>query len=302
MDKFREISTFVAVAEHGGFAAAARAVGLSPPAVTRLITALEDRLGTRLFVRTTRTVRLTDSGTRFLKDAKRLLEDLAEAEDAAQGLHAQPRGHLRVTAPVLFGCHYVTPLLGTFMDTHPHITAQALYLDRVVNLVEDGQDVAIRIGELPDSSLTATRVGQVCRVVVATPDYWQQHGTPTHPSDLAEHRAIQADALGHHDSWQFAEDGATFMQPINARLKMNSNDAIIHLISTGWGAAQLLSYQVANLIAGGKLQPVLQDYEVPPLPVHVVHQEGRRTSAKVRAFVDFMVTALRANPALQGRP
>ena len=300
MDRFREIEAFVKVAECGGFAAAARALAISPPAVTRAVALLEERLGTRLFVRTTRSVRLTESGERFLRDGRQILLDLAEAEETALGSHAAPRGELRVTAPVLFGRMYVTPILGEFLGRYPKVSARTLYVDRVVNLMNEGLDVAIRIGELPDSSLIAIRAGWVRWVIFAAPAYLEEHGQPQHPADLAGHRVIQSIAVETVREWPFRENGKPLTAPIEPRVRMNTNDAVIELALQGWGVSRLLSYQVAPYLADGRLQAVLNTFELPPLPIHVVHQEGRMVSARVRSFVDFMVERLRANPAVGG--
>jgi DNA-binding transcriptional LysR family regulator len=298
VDRFSAIQIFVKVAETGGFAAAARAQGLSPPGVTRAVAQLEARLGTRLFVRTTRSVRLTESGTRFLADARRILADLAEAEEAAVGTHATPRGEIRITAPVLFGRLYITPILGEFLDRYPGVTAQTLFVDRVVHLMDEGQDVAIRIGELASSSLTAIRVGEVRRVMFAAPGYLDAHGLPQHPSELADHRLIQSLGLGTSGDWPFVEDGKPLSVRLAPQLGMNTNDAVIELVLRGWGISRLLSYQIAPYLADGRLQIILGDYEKPPVPIHVSHQQGRLVSAKIRAFVDHLVERLRADASL----
>jgi len=301
MDRFRSIQVFVKVAEHRGFAAAARDLAMSPPAVTRAVSALEARLGTRLFVRTTRSVRLTESGTRFLHDGRRILTDLKEAEEAAVGSHAAPRGELRVTAPVLFGRMYVAPILGDFLDHYPLVTCRTLFVDRVVNLMDEGLDVAIRIGNLPDSSLTAIRAGSVRAVMFAAPSYLERHGVPEHPKGLASHRLIQSLPMGASLDWLFQDNGTPFSVRVESRLRMNTNDAVVDLVAGGWGLSRLLSYQIAPYLADGRVATVLDAFELPPLPIHVVHQEGRMVSAKVRAFVDFMVDRLRADPAINCR-
>lgn len=299
MDRFQAIQVFVKVAECGGFAAAARDLAMSPPAVTRAIAMLEDRLGTRLFVRTTRSVRLTESGDRFLQDGRRILLELEEAEEAAVGSHVEPRGELRITGPVLFGRMFVTPILGDFLDRYPMVKAQTVFVDRIVNLMDEGLDVAIRIGDLPDSSLIAVRVGTVRRVMVASPDYIKKHGLPQRPEDLSQHRLIQALAMGTSSEWMFQENGKPLSVRVEPRIRMNTNDSAIELAVRGWGLSRLLlSYQIAPYLADGRLQTVLSAFELPPLPIHVVHQEGRIVSAKVRSFVDFMVERLRADSAL----
>lgn len=298
MDRFHSIQVFVKVADCGGFAAAARELAMSPPTVSRAVAMLEDRLGIRLFVRTTRSVRLTESGERFLHDGRRILLELEEAEETAAGTHAAPRGELHITAPVLFGRIFVTPILGEFLDRYPLLEAQTLFVDRVVNLMDEGLDVAIRIGDLPDSSLTAVRVGQIRRVVCASPEYINKNGLPQHPNDLSGHRLIQSLAMESSREWMFLENGNRISIPLNPRLRMNTNDAVIDLVVRGWGLSRLLSYQIAPDLAGGRLQIVLGAFELPPMPIHVLHQEGRMVSAKVRTFVDFMVERLRADSAL----
>ena len=298
MDRLQALQVFVAVADKGGFAPAARALAMSPPAVTRAVAGLEARLGTRLFRRTTRSVQLTESGARFLLDCRRILADLAEAEDAAAGSHAAPRGTLRITAPVLFGRMFVTPILTEFLDRYPMVDAEALLLDRVVNLMDEGLDVAIRIGHLPDSSLTAVRVGSVRLVTFGTPEYLRKHGTPRRPDALAAHRLVRSHALGGGDVWRYDDAGHEIAIPAPSRLRINTNDAVIEAVLRGWGLSRLLSYQVAPHVRDGRLRTVLADFEPPPLPIHIVHQEGRLVSAKLRTFVDFMAARLRADASI----
>jgi DNA-binding transcriptional LysR family regulator len=299
MDRLRSIQVFVSVAEHGGFAPAARALAMSPPAVTRSMAALEDHLGVRLLHSTTRSVRLTEAGARFLEHGQRLLLDLQAAEEAALGAHGVPRGMLRVTAPMLFGRLYVTPILGAFLDLYPEVTCQTLFLDRSVNLMDEGLDVAVRIGVLPDSTLTAIRVGTVRWVTFAAPSYLEKFGAPEHPRDLAGHRLIQSVSVSEAREWTYAEAGDELRIKIEPRLRMNTNDAIVALAARGWGVSRLLSYQIAPDVGRGRLRPVLEDYELPGIPIHVVHREGRMTSPKVRACVDFLVDRLRAEPAIR---
>ena len=299
MDRLHMMEVFAAVADRGSFAKAAQAMRLSPPAVTRAITALEDRLGTRLFLRTTRSVRLTEAGARFLADAQRILHDIGEAEEAAAGAHVNPRGILHVTAPVLFGRIYVAPILRDYLDRYPAVSARALFVDRMVNMAEEGVDVAIRIGELPDSSLTAVRVGFVRRVVFGAPGYFARYGVPGHPTELAGHHAVSVEnGAPSIVDWRFA-DGAIAVQ-VPSRLSVTTLDSAIETALSGWALARTLSYQIAPHVMEGALRIVLRDFEPKPLPIHVVHQEGRRASAKLRSFVDFTVESLRANPAIQG--
>lgn len=298
MDRFRSIQVFVEVAERGGFAAAARRLSMSPPAVTRAVSALEDRIGTRLLHRTTRSLGLTEAGARFLEDARRVLADLAAAEEAATGSHGIPRGEVRITAPALFGRLYIAPILGDLLDTYPGLSCQTLFLDRSVSLIDEGLDIAVRIGELPDSSLTAIRVGSVRWVTVAGADYLDARGAPGHPVDLKDHRLIQSVAVTGSREWTYMEKGGPLVVKIEPRMRMNTNDAVVALATRGWGIARLLSYQTAPDVALGRLRVILEGFEPPAIPIHVIHQEGRMASAKVRACVDFMVDRLRADPVI----
>lgn len=299
MDRFQLLHTFVGVADSGGFAAAARKLSMSPPAVTRHVSMLEDHLGTRLFVRTTRSLRLTESGERFLGDARRILAELVEAEQAAIGSHRTVSGELRITAPVMFGRIYVAEALGEFTRNHPEVTARTVFVDRNVNLIDEGLDIAVRIGELPDSSLTAIRCGSVAMTVFAAPRYLDQHGRPRHPRELADHRIIQSVAVSESAVWPFIENERQITVSVEPQLRMNTNDAVIEAVLAGHGIARLLSYQVAPHIQQHRLEPLLQDFAPPRLPIHILHTEGRKPSAKVRAFVDFLAARLRGDPELQ---
>jgi len=298
MDRFQLLSVFIAVAEEASFAAAARRLRQSPPAVTRAVLALEERLGVRLLTRTTRRVRVTETGARYLEDARRILNDLEEADQAAVGNNATPRGLLAVTAPVLFGKLYVMPLLVEYQTTYAQTTVSALFVDRVVNLVEEGLDVGVRIGPLPDSTLRAIRVGQVRRVICAAPAYLEQHGVPQVPDDLREHCLIAATGLSPTPEWSFQQNGAKRTVKVAPRLLVNTNDGAQEAARAGFGLTRLLSYQVAPQLASGELQRVLGAFEEAALPVQVIHREGRHSSAKVRRFVDLAVERLRANQAL----
>jgi DNA-binding transcriptional LysR family regulator len=298
MDRLQAMTTFVAVVDSGGFASAARKLNLSPPVVTRAVAELEERLGLRLLTRTTRVVRVTDAGARFAEDCRRILADIEEAETVATGTHAAPRGTLTLTAPVLFGQLYVTPILVRYLQQYPEVDAQCLFLDRVVNVVEEGIDVAVRIGELPDSSLQAVRVGRVRRVLVAAPSYLKSQGVPQRPEDLARHAIVSASGVTPVSEWRFNDAGKSLLQRMQPRMRTTTNDSAIAAAVAGLGITRLLSYQVASHVRGGALQVLLEDFESAPLPVHVVHHEGRRATQKVRAFIDLAVDTLRADPAL----
>jgi DNA-binding transcriptional LysR family regulator len=290
---------FVAVVDASSFAGAARKLGLSPPAVTRAINALERSVGVRLLTRTTRVVRVTEAGARYAEDCRRILAELADAEESARGAHGEPRGHLSVTAPVLFGALYVTPVLTEYLQVHASVTASGLFLDRVVNLVEEGIDVAVRIAELPDSSLQAVRVGQVRRVICASPAYLAKHGTPGTPGDLKDHCLVSSGAALPSGEWRLGRQGEASPIRIHPRLVTTTNDAALAAALAGFGITRLLSYQVAEPVRDGRLVILLQDQQPEPVPVHVVHREGRNASRKVRAFLDLAIDRLQARLALQ---
>ena len=294
MDRFHLMSVYVAVAEEEGFAAAARRLRMSPPAVTRAVAALEEQLGVKLLYRTTRFVRTTEAGNRYLEDARRILSEVDAAGEAAAGINAEPRGHLSVTAPVLFGRMFVMPGIVDYLNTYPGTEVSAVFLDRVVNMLEEGIDVGVRIGELPDSSLRALRVGSVRLVLCASPEYLQGHALPQKPQDLLDHSMIVSSAGSNVVDWRF--DSVTLR--IQPRLTVTTNDAAIEAARRGLGITRLLSYQVAPQLASNDLQTVLDNYEPPPLPIHIVHREGRYASARIRAFVDLMAKRLRADKTL----
>jgi len=293
MDRFRELTTFVAVAEEGAFNGAARRLGSSPPAITRMVNALEERLGVRLFTRTTRQVALTEAGARLREDAQRILAELEEAESLATGARATASGHLRLTAPVMFGQRFLAPLLCDYLDAHPAVSASALFVDRNVNLLDEGIDVALRIGELADSSLSASRVGAVRRVIVAAPGYLNRKGTPAKPETLKDHRIIFPTSIVEIPSWTFVFGNKR--RPIRLRpaLSLNTMAATIDAALAGWGITRALSYQVADDLAKGRLIEVLGAYEDRIMPIHLLHAEGRRAAAKIRSFVDFATERLR---------
>lgn len=294
MDRFHAMRVFVRVADTGSFAEASRQLNMSPPAVTRAVSALEDLIGARLFTRTTRSVQLTEAGGRYFEDSKRILGDVEEAEASAAGSFATPTGTLTITASVMFGQIYIMPIVKEFLDAYPDVTVRLVFLDRVTNLVDEGMDVAIRIGHLPDSSYSAVKVGTVRRVVCGSPDYLREHGVPREPVDLLDHRIISATTVWPSNEWRF---GREEKRSVNVKPAMycNSNAAVIEAIRGGCGLSRLLSYQVGPCLVDGRLLTVLDDFEEEPLPVHVVHPEGRHASAKVRSFVDFAAERLRAN-------
>lgn len=282
MDRLQAMNVFVTVADLRGFAPAARRLRLSPSAVTRQLAALEDHLGARLLQRTTRSVTLTDAGTRFLARARGILADVAEAEGAAQAERSSPRGRLVVSAPLVFGRMHVAPLVCAFLARHRDVSAELVLTDRVVSLVDDGVDAAVRIGALDDASFVARALGSTRRVLVASPAYLASRRPPRTPSELAHHEVIVLSSLAPSGEWRFGEQRVA----IRPRLVTNAADAAIGHALLGGGIAMALSYQVADAVREGRLEVVLADHEPPPLPIHVVYPSTRLLSAKVRAFVE----------------
>ncbi|MFO1340027.1 MAG: LysR substrate-binding domain-containing protein [Burkholderiaceae bacterium] len=301
MDHLQRLRTFVAVAESGSFARGARSREVSAPAATRAVAALERHLGALLLLRTTRSLRLTDQGEAFLADCRRILAELDAAEAAVTGArHAPPQGTLAVTAPALFGSRHIAPLLFEFLDRHPALQGRALFTNRLVHLIDEGFDVALRIAVLPDSGLTAVPVGSMRAVVVASPGYLKQHGVPRHPADLKHHRAIGFTIEGQdRTGWAFAGSRSTAAP--QERLVVNANEVKVAAAVAGQGLARALAYQVTDEVRDGRLRVVLQAHEPPPVPVHLVYPAGRVAAAKVREFVQFAAERLRALPVLQGR-
>jgi DNA-binding transcriptional LysR family regulator len=299
MDRWQAMRVFVKVAETGGFAEAARKLHMSPPAVTRAIAFLEETIGAQLLLRTTRSVKLTDAGQRYLSDCQRLLADLADAEAAAAGSYTTPSGTLVVTAPVLFGQMHILPIVIDYLRLHASVSVQTLFLDRITNLVEEGMDVAVRVGHLPDSGLNAIRVGTIRRVVCGSPAYLAERGEPLTPSELAGHDVVAVVGAWPSLEWRFGRENKMTVT-VHPQLLCNLNEAAIEAASRGCGLIRVLSYQVAGAIAEGRLKAVLTEFEEGPLPVHLVHAGGRSPSAKIRSFLDFAAERLRQNPVFRG--
>lgn len=288
MDRLEAMTVFVAVAEAEGFAPAARRLRLSPSTATRWVAALEDHLGTRLLQRTTRSVTLTDAGSRYLERARRILADVAEAEAAADAERSVPTGRLVVTAPNLFGRLHVAPIMGRLLSKYPAVVGELVLGDRMVNLVEDGIDVAVRIGVLEDAGHVARKVGATRRVVVASPNYLKRRGTPRTPDEVASHDVIQFTAIHPTPEWRFVRDNTAIRVGFVPRYITNSADAAIGYAELGGGVTMVLAYQVAEAIRAGRLGVLLEDFEPPALPIHVVYPTTRLLSAKVRALIELI--------------
>lgn len=286
---------FVAALDDGSLAAAGRRLGRSPAAVTRAIAQLEAHVGVQLLHRTTRSLRLSEAGERYAAACRRILTDLEEADMLAAGDRAAPRGTLAVTAPVVSGEAVMRPIVDAYLDAYPLVAARLHLLDRVVNLIDEGMDAALRIADLPDSSMIAVRVGAVRRVVVAAPDYLARHPPIAAPADLVHHRIIAPVQLG-QDSWSFAPaagGAAPRVVALKPRLVVDTVRAARDSVLEGRGVTRLLSYQVAEAVRAGTLAIVLAEDEPAPLPVHLVVPERRLSLPKVRAFVDHAVPRLR---------
>ena len=299
MDRFQEMQIFMAVAEEEGFAAAARSLRISPPSVTRAIAAMEERIGTQLLSRTTRSLHLTEAGQRYLEDCRRILGELDEAEEAAAGSYSVPCGLLTVTASVLFGELYIAPLMADYLDQFPSVHLNALFVDRVVSMADEGIDVAIRIGHLRESNLQAIKVGEVRQVTCAAPAYFQRYARPRHPEELSTANIVMSSASHLLSDWVYMNDCNPLSLRFNPRLVVTANQAAINIACQGWGLTRVLSYQVASRVAAGELEIVLRDFEPPALPIHVVYQKSNRVPAKVRTFVDFLVERLQRDETLK---
>lgn len=294
MDRLRLMEVFVAVSEAGSLAAAAARLRMSPPAVTRAVAALEDRLGTRLLHRTTRRLALTEAGARYLDGARRLLAEFEAAERAAVGEAATPTGHLTVAASVTFGRMHVAPVLADFLQAEPRVTAALLMADRMVNLVEEGIDVAVRIGALPDSSLVARRVGETRRILVASPGYLARRGAPARPEDLRRHEVIAFTGLMPGREWRhIGEDGRAATIALAPRLEVNDAAAALAAAERGDGITLALCYMAAAMVAEGRLAVVLDRFTPPAVPIQLVYPQARLLAPKIRAFIDFAAPRVR---------
>ncbi len=294
MDRVDLLGIFIAVAEQGSFVAAARRLNRSPAAVTRAVATLEERLGLRLFNRTTRAVALTDAGARYLDLCRRTLSDFEELELSAASEKLEPRGLLTVTAPEMFGRMHVLPIAQSFMRAYPLVNFSMLLLNRIVSYIDEGVDLGIRIAELPDSSLQAIQVGHVRRIICASPGYLATQGMPKTPTDLQHYDAIAvAGVRPVIDRWTFGTGTREATFPVKTRLMVNTVQAALDAAVADGGVIRVLSYQAAPLEAAGKLTRILIGHEPPPIPIHIVHPAGRYLAPKVRLFIDQAVETLR---------
>lgn len=292
MDKMEAIISFVEVARCGCFSRASRSIGVPLPTVSRRVAELEEALGARLFHRSTRQVVLTEAGNEYFQTCQRLLDELKEADEKVGGEYRSPRGELCVTAPFGFGRVHLQPVALEFLKAYPDIDLKLMLVDRVVDLVAEHVDVALRISELADSSMVAKNVGQIGMVVYGAPGYLEQYGVPEHPDDLINHSAISWAALGPFKTWLFRESGVDTMFPIRVRVTTTMPDSALEAAVEGLGLVQLTTYQAADAVRAGKLVPVLRDFECPSTPVNLVYPSNRSVPLKLRAFLDFAAPRL----------
>lgn len=293
MDKLRAMANFVRIVEAGSLTGAADALDASLTSVVRSLAALERSLGVRLLNRTTRRIALTDEGREYYERCRRLLAEIEEAEAALSARQVKPAGRLTITAPVMFGRRHVGPLVTDFLVAHPEVRVELLLIDRVVDLLDEGIDLAVRIGRLPESSLVAIPFGQTRRIVCASPDYLAAHGAPASPADLARHRCIRFTGLGHGAEWEFGGGQRPSRVPVADILATNQVDAAIDACAKGLGCARFLAYQVDDLVAAGRLTRILAEFEPAAVPVSLAYPHSRLLSSRVRAFVDWAVPRLR---------
>jgi DNA-binding transcriptional LysR family regulator len=292
MDRLAAINVFVAIAEAGSLSAAGRRLGMPLSTVSRYLAALEDQVGVRLITRTTRELALTEPGRHYLQSCRRIVAELEAAELRLAGEHEEPQGELAVTAPVVFGRLHVQPVVVEFLRMFPRVTARLLLVDRTVDLIEEGLDVSVRIGALPDSSLIATRVGSIRHITCASPAYLLSRGRPSSPQELRNHDCISFTALSPVERWSFAGPKPQRVN-LHPRLTVNTAEAAIDAAVAGLGITRVLSYQAARPVAEGSLRLILENFEPEEMPVNILHREDRLPQAKVQSFIAFAVPRLR---------
>ncbi|MBO4123656.1 LysR family transcriptional regulator [Cupriavidus gilardii] len=287
MDKLRAMQTFVRIVDKGSLTAAAASLGTSLPAVVRTLAALEAHLQVRLLNRTTRRLALTEDGGSYLDSCRRILATIDEVEAGLTTRQVELAGNLTVTAPVLFGQMYVAPAVTRFVQHYPAVHCTLNFVDRVVDLLEEGVDVGVRIGPLRDSTLIAQPVGRIRRVVVATPAFLRKHGVPRHPEGLAQARCLRFSGGSSH-WWTFRQGERVFQVPVSGNLEFNQVAPAVAACAAGAGFGHFLSYQVAPLVADKTLRIVLEDYELPAWPLSIIYPHARMLPARTRALIDWI--------------
>ena len=293
MDRLDSMSILVTAVDAGSLSAAARQLRTPLATVSRKVSELEAHLKTRLLNRSSRKLTMTDAGRSYLEACRRILEDVAEAERAASGEYGAPKGDLIVTTPIVFGRLHALPVVTEFLAAYPEIDIRVVQADRVINLLEERVDLAVRIGALPDSSLLATRVGSVRHVVCASPAYLAARGGPKHPDDLGARPCITFEGMTAPDAWTFKTGKASQSVAVHSRLIVNTAEAAIDAATAGAGFTRVLSYQAADAVRAGRLAIVLAQFEPSPWDVSLIHAGGRLLPLKVRAFLDFAAPRLK---------
>lgn len=297
MDRLDAMSVLLAVVDAGSLSAASRRLDMPLATVSRKISDLEKHLKTRLLVRSARQATLTDAGRAFAEASRLVVEQVEEAERTAMGEYATPRGALKITAPIVFGRIHLVPVALDFLRAYPEVDVRVIQSDHVLNLLEDHIDVAVRIGELPDSSLVATRIGATRRVLCASPDYIAARGRPKTPDDIEAHDCIAFEGLTSPSGWKFVAGRKEKSVAVRSRLSVATAEAAIDAAIAGAGITRVLSYMVDAARRAGKLEFLLEDFELPPWPIHVVHAGQGQVPAKLRAFMDFAAPRLKSRIA-----
>ena len=293
VDRLQSMSILLEAVEAGSISAAGRRLGMPLATVSRKISELEGHLGTRLFYRSSRKLVLTDEGRSYVASCRRILEDVEEAERTVSGEYRAPKGDLTITTPIVFGRLHVLPVVIGFLRAFPDIDIRLVQTDRVVDQVEEHIDLAVRIGELPDSSLVAIRVGSIRRVLCGSPAYFAERGVPESPSELGAHDCVTFEGLTSPDVWNFTIGGIDTPVAIHSRLIVNTAEAAIDAAMAGLGITRLLSYQIADRVGAGTLAVALEEFEPPPSPASLVYAGQRPLPLKLRAFLDFAAPRLK---------
>jgi DNA-binding transcriptional LysR family regulator len=294
MDRLEAMSVIVAVTETGSFSAASRRLRTPVATVSRKVAELEARLQAQLFQRSSRQMMLTDAGRSYIEACKRIIEQVDDAERAVSGEYRIPKGDLAVTAPWGLGHMHLVPIVVEFLDAYPEIALRLVLTDRVVNTVEENIDVSIRIGALPDSSMIASRIGSVRMVLCAAPGYLAARGLPKEPADLRDHDCISVDSSAAQRAWKFAKGNREIAAPIRSRLTVNDSEAAIDAAIAGAGIARVMSYKMEAARRAGTLVVMLEDFELQPLPLHIVYAERKPVPLKLRAFLNWVTPRLKA--------
>ncbi|WP_415906327.1 LysR substrate-binding domain-containing protein [Neptuniibacter sp. QD72_48] len=295
MNKLKAMAVFVKIVDCGSLSAAAEKLSMSQSSVVRTLAALEKELGAQLLYRTTRSLSLTEEGDDYCQRCRQILLEVEDAENALSQQQTIPKGVIRITAPQTFGRLHLSPVINEFLDTYPEMEVELLLLDRVVDLIEEGMDIALRIGPLPDSTLIAKQVGEVRYKVCASPAHIAEYGLPNHPDELEQLDCIHLTALRSHATWGFTEGSQQYRINVQGSFKTNHVETAVDACREGRGFGQFLSYQVNPCIRTGQLTPVLEQFESPSIPVNLVYPHSRRLSSRSRAFIEW------ARPRLQQR-